>query len=127
MTTSYDLFIAGDQAASKQLVATSLEQSGFAVTETPEGNFVARRGSLGLTIALGAMAGKRFHVSFTVDFFTDAEGQLVARLNRNLTGSALKGGAIGASIANNRFGETYGALLAALQTAGVLTSSIAND
>jgi hypothetical protein len=126
VATSYDLFLSGDPAAGKQLIATILGENGFAVTVTPEGNYIAKRGSLALTLLIGAMAGKRFQITFTVDFFADAEGKLVARLNRNLTGSALKGGAIGANMANTRFGETYGVLSASLLAAGVLTGSVAN-
>jgi hypothetical protein len=126
VATSYDLFLSGDHAAGKQLIATALHDDGFDVTTTPEGNFLVKKGSMGLTIAFGAMAGKKFHTTFSIDFFSNADGQLVARLNRNLTGSALKGGAIGANMANTRFGATYGSLMTALQGAGVLTSSIAN-
>ena len=101
----------------------ALEGAGFSVTTNPNGTFQATRGSLSRTLLLGAMAGKKFHVTFTVEFFSDPNGNLVARLNRNVSGGALKGGALGANMTNNAFLDTANALIAALSAAGILLTS----
>ena len=126
MASSYDFFILGDHEAGKAAVGTTLEGQGFAVTSTPSGGLLAKRGSTAATIWLGGLAGKNFQVTFIVEFFVDAQGQLVARLNRNMSSGALKGGAIGAAKTDTAFVQTADALGAALSNSGVLTNSIAN-
>ena len=102
----------------------ALEAAGFTVTLNPNGSFLATRGSLSRTLLLGAMAGKKFHVTFNVEFFSDPQGNLIARLNRNVSGGALKGGAIGANMTNNAFLETGNALTASFSAAGVLLAQV---
>lgn len=127
MAASYDLFFSGDHDEAKRKLGGAFEKDGFTVQTRPDGNWVASRGSNGLTIAFGAMAGKRFRVTFEITFFVDASGALVARFNRNLTGGALRGGVIGANMTNNRFTNTYNTLVEILSADGTLTRSIAND
>lgn len=103
----------------------ALERAGFTVTLNPNGTFQATRGSLSRTLLLGAMAGKKFHVTFTVEFFSDPNGNLIARLNRNVSGGALKGGALGANMTNNAFLDTANALIASLTASGLLLTSAA--
>jgi hypothetical protein len=105
-------------------VSKALEAAGFEVTINPNGTFLATRGSLSRTLLLGAMAGKKFHVTFNVDFFSDPQGNLIARLNRNASGGALKGGAIGANMTNNVFLETANALIATLGATGLLLTHV---
>jgi hypothetical protein len=124
VAASYDYFISGDHAAARTLIQNTLTQQGFAVEQTENGGFVAKRGSMGATVWLGALAGKNFHVSFSVHFFVDERGQLVARLNRNMGAGVLKGGAIGASKTDTAFVDTANALAGALTNAGVLTGSL---
>ena len=124
MASAHDFFLLGDHDAARHLVASTLQREGFAVTATPTGGLLAKRGSTAATVWLGGLAGKNFHVSFVVDFMVDQQGRLVARLNRNLTGGALKGGAIGAAKMNTAFEQTANAISAALHQAGVLADSI---
>lgn len=53
----------------------------------------------------------------------DEEGRLVARLNRNMVGGVLKGGAIGAAKTDAAFQETANALASTLHSAGILANS----
>jgi len=124
MASAHDFFLLGDHEAAKHLVASTLQSEGFTVTTTPTGGLLAKRGSAAATVWLGGLAGKNFHLSFVVDFMVDQQGRLVARLNRNLTGGALKGGAIGASKTNTAFEQTANAIGAALHQAGVLAESV---
>jgi hypothetical protein len=124
MATAHDFFLLGDHGAGRQLVVTALQNDGFAVTSTPTGGLLAKRGSTAATVWLGALAGKNFQVSFQVDFMVDQQGRLVARLHRNLTAGALKGGAIGAAKTDTAFQQTANAIAAALHQAGVLADSI---
>jgi len=126
MAASHDFFISGDHEAARKVIAEALQSQGFAVSSTPENGFLAKRGSAGKTLLLGAMAGKSFQVSFVVDFMVDDQGRLVARLGRNMTSGALKGGVIGASRTNTVFEETANAIGAALTAQGVLADSISH-
>lgn len=102
--------------------------AGFEVTGTPDGNALAKRGSLARTLLLGAMAGKRgFQVTFPVAFYSDPQGNLIVRLSRQLGTGALKGGVIGANMTNNAFLETSEQLNRHFQAAGTLLSSVAYD
>lgn len=127
MASAHDFFLLGDHDAACHLVASSLQGQGFTVTATPTGGLLAKRGSAAATVWLGGLAGKNFHVSFVVDFMVDQQGRLVARLNRNMAGGALKGGAIGAAKTNTAFEETANALAGALHQAGVLAESISQQ
>lgn len=124
VASSFDYFISGDHAAARAIVANTLTAQGFALEPSETGDLAAKRGSLGATVWLGALAGKNFHVSFTVEFFVDQQGQLIARLNRNLGAGVLKGGAIGASKTDGAFVDTANALAEALSGAGVLTGTL---
>lgn len=126
MASSHDFFIAGDQEAGKALVARALESQGFAVSGTPKGGLLAKRGSTAATVLWGGLAGKKLQVTFTVDFMTDQNGNLVARLTRDLASGALKGGAIGAAKTNTVFQESADAIGHALSDAGVLVGDLAN-
>lgn len=124
MASAHDFFLLGDHEAAKQLVFSALAAEGFTVTSTPTGGLLAKRGSAASTFWLGAFAGKNFQMSFLVDFMVDQQGRLVARLNRNMAGGALKGGAIGAAKTDTAFQETANAIAAYLHPAGILADSI---
>jgi hypothetical protein len=126
MASSYDLFFTGDHDVAKTRFGAAFAQAGFTVQARPDGNWVVSRGSNTRTILLGGLAGKAFFLSFEVSFLVDADGSLVARLNRNLAGGALRGGAIGAAKANNAFTDTYNSLLQSLTPDGTVARSIAN-
>ena len=127
MASAHDFFLIGDHESAKQLVVSALQGDGFTVTATPAGGLLAKRGSAAATVWLGAMAGKNFHVSFLVDFMVDQQGRLVARLNRNMAGGALKGGVIGAAKTDTAFQETANSIAAALHRAGILAESISQQ
>jgi hypothetical protein len=105
----------------------ALAASGFEVTATPDGNVLAKRGSLARTLLLGAMAGKGFQVTFPVAFYSDPQGNLIVRLSRQLGSGALKGGAIGANMTNNAFLAAGNQLGEHFTAAGILLSSVAHD
>ncbi|MET3566311.1 hypothetical protein SAMN04515691_2921 [Leifsonia sp. 98AMF] len=125
MPAAHDFILLGDHDAGRRLVASALEAQGFLVSATPRGGLLAKRGSIGMTLLLGALAGSKFQVTFLVELMVDAESHLVARLNRDMTAGALKGGAVGAAKVNRAFQETANAIHSALQRAGVLAVSVA--
>jgi hypothetical protein len=118
-----EFVLTGDQEAAKKVVLDAIAQQGFAATATDGWNFDLTRGSNGLTIAFGALAGKNFYMKFHAAFSADAEGHLVARLSRDATGSALRGGVIGADKANTTFQQVADAVGAATTQAGVFASN----
>lgn len=122
MAALYDFFITDTVDASKQVIDAALRSQGFDLASTPEGGLVASRGSTAMTVLFGAMAGKKMHMSFDVQFFVDEQGRTVARLIRNLAAGALKGGAIGASRTAQEFQTTAGAIEQALVSAGILAT-----
>ncbi|GAB3599752.1 hypothetical protein [Microbacterium tumbae] len=124
---SHDFFLTGAPTAARATISAVLQAQGYSVQELPTGTTtVASRGSKQKTFWLGAMAGRGFHVSFAVDYSQDAAGNLVARLNRDLTAGAFKGGAIGAAKTKTAFEELANALQAALAQTGQLAGSVAN-
>lgn len=123
---SHDFFITGDQVAARTAVSAALQAQGFAVNTLPNGTTVADRGSKPMTFLFGALAGKKFHVSFAIDYSQDANGRLVARLNRDMVAGAFKGGALGAAKTKSAFEQTANALQAALAAQGILAGSAAN-
>ncbi|TXK18603.1 hypothetical protein [Homoserinibacter sp. GY 40078] len=91
-----DFFIAGDHEAGKALVHDILAEHGFAVEAVaPDGSWTIGRGSTTVTVLLGAMAGKKQRLVYTVSFFSH-EGNLVARIAQQ-SGAGMMGGAIGMS------------------------------
>jgi len=118
-----EFVLTGDQEAAKKVVLDATVQQSFTPTARDAWNFDLERGSNGLTIAFGALAGKSFYMKFQLGFSADAEGRLVARLSRDATGSALRGGAIGASKASNTFQEVADAIGAATTQAGVFAAN----
>ncbi|KRC47271.1 hypothetical protein ASE16_18300 [Leifsonia sp. Root227] len=125
MAKAHDFFIIGDHENGRRIVASALQSEGFAVTATPAGGLLAKRGSTAMTVLLGGLAGNNFQQTFLVDFMVDQHGRLVARLNRNMAGAALKGGAIGAAKTDSAFQQTANAIAAALHGAGALSDSVA--
>lgn len=127
MATAVDLVLSEDHNRSFQLVHDGLVAQGFEVTRTPSGGLLAKRGSLGATVLLGGLAGKKFHISFVADFMTGPDGRLVARLTRDMTSGALKGGAVGAAKTGTAFRETADGLAEQLTQAGMLSQRIDHE
>ncbi|HEY1530654.1 MAG TPA: hypothetical protein VGF80_07560 [Galbitalea sp.] len=125
MAGQYDLSLAGDRQAAKDLVTRVLGEQGFTLETNPNGSLTAKRGSAGMTVLLGGLAGKNLQMTFFVEFLDGSDGNLVARLSRNTAAGALKGGAIGAGKTNNAFVDLVNAIAAAAQAAGVFVTSAA--
>ncbi|MFW8745318.1 hypothetical protein [Mesorhizobium japonicum] len=123
MASMIEFVLTGDQEAAKKVVLDATAQQGFTATAIDAWNFELTRGSNGLTIAFGALAGKNFYLKFHVGFSADAEGHLVARVSRDATGSALRGGALGAGRAASAFQQVADAIGAATTQAGVFASN----
>lgn len=124
MASATDLFLSGDHEHAKQLVHAALIAQGFEVSLTPTRGFHARRGSQALTVLFGGLAGSRFQVTFLIEFMVTEQGLLVARISRNMTGGALKGGAIGAVKTSNAFDETVARLQETLMRDGAFVSRL---
>jgi hypothetical protein len=91
-----EFVLTGDQDAAKKVVLDATAQQGFTATARDAWNFDLERGSNGLSIAFGALAGKKFYLKFQLGFSADADGRLVARLSReDLGGAAVKIGGKG--------------------------------
>jgi len=114
-----EFVLTGDQEAAKKVVLDATTQEGFTPSARDAWNFDIERGSNGLSIAFGALAGKSFYMKFQLGFSVDAEGRVVARLSRDATGSALRGGVIGANKATNTFQDVANAIGAATTQAGI--------
>ena len=124
MAGRYDINFSGDPQAVKDLVARVLGEQGFATRGTPDGGLTAKRGSTGLTLLLGGLAGKNLQMTFSVEFLGAADGGLIARVSRSVAAGALKGGALGASRTNTVFGETINAIAAAASAAGSYVNAV---
>lgn len=122
MASSHEFFSSADPETVRRIIGETLTGLGFTVETTAGGGFVAKRGSVPMTVLLGGLAGKNLYMSFQVAIM-ELQGQIVARVSRVAANAFVTGGAIGAAKANNVFMETANALGAALHTAGALTSS----
>lgn len=123
MASSTEFVLSGDPTAAQNVVAGVLAQRGFTGAAMPNGSVKFSRGNLTKTALLGGLAGKDFHMSFLVFWGVDAAGQFATRIDRELGGSAVKGGAIGASKAANEYAALVDAIGQAATAAGVLVSS----
>jgi len=126
MASSHDFHVDEAPEQAQARAAGILASLGFRVTSRTPTSLHAERGSKGLTIWFGALAGKSLHMSFDVDVFAGESGGAVLRLNRNMGRAAVKGGAIGASKTNAAFEETANALHQEFASAGILTASVSN-
>ena len=122
MPTAYDFHLHTSVENARAAVSRSLSDQGFQVAGTPNGSLLAKRGSLGLTLFVGALAGDKMHVTFDVQFLSDGDGA-VARLNRSVAAGAIKGGALGASRAADTFQNTAHRLGVDLHQAQILTQT----
>ncbi|QDZ14882.1 hypothetical protein [Humibacter ginsenosidimutans] len=123
MSSYYDCFISGDHEAAKHLIADAVNSQGFLVEVQQDGNWLVRRGNMTSTVFVGALAGDNFQITFGVQFFQDAAGLLVARLDKNTAAGFFKGGVWGLSKIDKAFSETCMAMYNTLVSAGVLTNT----
>jgi hypothetical protein len=122
MASQTQFTFSGDQAAARALVERVAGDLGYRLSTEPSGLVKLERGSLGLTLVIGYWAGKNFHLTYTVGFGTDAEGRLTARIDRNVAGGALKGGALGANKAATEYQALVDAVGNAATQAGLFDS-----
>ncbi|MFF1572233.1 hypothetical protein ACFVWR_05755 [Leifsonia sp. NPDC058292] len=122
MASSHEFFSAANPDQVRDVIGQTLTGLGFTVESTPAGGFVAKRGSVPMTVLLGGLAGGKLYMSFQVAIM-ELQGQIVARLSRVTANAFVTGGAIGAAKANNVFMETANAIGARMHDAGILTSS----
>ena len=122
MASSHEFFSTADPELVRTVIGQTLTGRGFTISATPEGGFVAKRGSVAMTVLFGGLAGNRLYMTFKVEIM-QLDGQIVARLSRVAISAFAAGGAIGAVKANGVFMETANALGAALHDAGALSSS----
>ena len=122
MASQIEFTLSGDQTAARDIVLAATAAQGFAAQATNEWSYLLTRGSNGKTLLLGAMAGKDFYLKFGVDFSVAVDG-FVARLSRDVAGSALRGGVIGASKASDAFQQVADAVGAAATQAGIYVAN----
>ncbi|HEV7184474.1 MAG TPA: hypothetical protein VGN33_08245 [Leifsonia sp.] len=122
MASAHEYFLSATPETARAVIEPALVEQGFTVEQTPNGGFVAKRGSAAMTVLFGGMAGNKLAMSFKVEVM-ELQGQIVVRLSRVVASSVVTGGALGASKANSVFMQTANALGAALNQAGILTSS----
>lgn len=122
MASAHEFFLSSTADAARAVVGKSLADQGFAVEATSAGGFVAKRGSVPMTVLFGGLAGRQLAMTFRVEIM-ELDGRIVARLSRITASAAVTGGAIGASKADTVFKATANTLGAALHDAGILTSS----
>ncbi len=123
MASMIEFVLTGDQTNAKNVVLGAVGSQGFAAAAKDDWNFDLTRGSNGLSIAFGALAGKKFFLRFSLGFSVDAEKNLVARLSRDTASSAIRGGVLGATRASNSFQELADAIGTATTQAGVFASN----
>jgi hypothetical protein len=122
MASQTQFTFSGDQAAARALVERVATDLGYRLSTEPSGLLKLERGSLGLTLVIGYWAGKNFHLTYTIGFGSDAEGRLTARVDRNVAGGALKGGALGANKAATEYQALVDAIGNAATQAGLFDS-----
>jgi hypothetical protein len=103
MASVVEFSVTGDHVAARDVVLNAVSAAGFTAVADGTWKYQLSRGNKTTTFWLGAMAGKNFHLTFVLDFSVDDSGAFVARLSRDVMGSALRGGAIGASVASTEF------------------------
>lgn len=122
MASGHEFFSNASPEQVRSVVAQALTERGFTVESTPAGGFVAKRGSVLMTVLFGGLSGRQLAMSFTVQIM-HLDGQIVTRLGRVAAGAVATGGALGATKTDAVFKETANAIGAALAAAGILASS----
>jgi hypothetical protein len=122
MASQTQFTFSGDPAAARALVERVAGEQGYRLAVEQSGLVKLERGSLGLTLVIGYWAGKNFHLTYSIGFGTDAQGRLTARVDRNVAGGALKGGALGANKAATEYQALVDAIGNAATQAGMFDS-----
>ncbi|WP_394938007.1 hypothetical protein [Psychromicrobium sp. YIM B11713] len=120
MAASTELIIAGGLENSIPFVISSLKNAGFKASSTQPGVVKVERGSMGMTLAFGALSGSKFHVSFTFVFRIDEHGNSCFRFDSDGALGAVKGGAIGYAKTKKVFEEAINSIRVAASGNGIL-------
>lgn len=104
----------------RSIISQAFTEDGWTAQNNPAtGGLTLTRGKKGLSIALGALAGKNFFLTQSVDFAVGPQGETLARYSSS-TGMAIIGGAIGVSKSNAAHADYVNKLGATLQSQGIL-------
>ena len=122
MASLIEFVLTGDQENAKRLAVEAAATQGFAATEKGA-SIEFERGSNGLSVAFGVLAGKRFYLKFVLAFSVAPDGRLLARLSRDTAGTASRHGAPGVMKASHAFQEVADAIGAATAKAGVFAAN----
>jgi len=116
----YCFLVGGDPATARDTVYKALTDQGFTVTQVDNWSANAERGSSGMSIALGAFAGKSGrHTKLQIKCQSNSEGLTITFIEGT---SGVSGGLIGVKQANSIYKDIYDAVGAVFQKAGVLVS-----
>ena len=113
------LSVRGDHETVRTLLEEFFTARGWRVHEASPGRLDVETGSLGRTLLLGALAGRRFHVRGRLELAEDAGGVRIRYRWGATVGRAL-GGAVGWSRAARLHAETADALIERLRAEGIL-------
>ncbi|MFT4284115.1 MAG: hypothetical protein QM598_04710 [Protaetiibacter sp.] len=115
-----ELILAGTDQQSVPFVIGVAESLGYTATQPTQGRIKLERGSLPLTLFAGALAGKRFHISFTFDVGVDEHGNSWLRFDQDGAMGAVKGGALGYAKSKDEYAAFLNAVRAEAAQRGVL-------
>ncbi|MGH3706352.1 MAG: hypothetical protein ACRDT9_17075 [Agromyces sp.] len=115
-----ELILAGTDQQTVPVVISIAEGLGYEATQPSRSIIKLERGNLTTTLLLGAMAGKKFHISFTFDIGVDQYGNTWLRFDQDGALGAVKGGAIGYAKSKNAYGEFIEAMRVETAQRGLL-------
>lgn len=122
MASVIEFLLTGEHTAARDVVLGAITANGFAARPTDDWRYELSRGNKRTSFWLGAMAGSKFYLTFSLDFSVDISGALVARLSRDVVGNALRGGAIGAGVASTEFQIVVDSVGAATSRAAIYSA-----
>jgi hypothetical protein len=115
----YGFTVSGNAATARDTVYQVLQGQGFTVTPKDEWSAFAERGGQGVSVVLGAFAGKKGrHVKLDISCASDGQGNAFIQLVQGTSG--ISGGLIGKSQADSIYNETYGLIAQAFQSSSIL-------
>lgn len=122
MAAMHEFFVTSDLATTQRMTDDLLTNVGYRIETRADGVQVAVRGSRGMTIAFGALAGKKFYRSFPLTYLS-ADPHVVVRIEAQSAGGKLLGGATGVGISENSLNDVAKALGEGFSSAGVFSHS----
>jgi hypothetical protein len=115
-----ELILSGNDQQTVPVVVAIAQGLGYAATQPTQSSIKLERGDLTKTLLLGAMAGKKFHISFTFDIGVDQYGNTWLRFDQDGALGAVKGGAIGYAKSKSAYGEFIDTIRAETTQRGLL-------